>query len=162
MRSRFLAIPFALCLALASAGIAAADTTPGGEGSYGGLDVTVASASVNPKTGLVSVSGQVTCSVDFDSVGVQVEVAQVVGRLTTLRGWGWADTNGCLASVGTVPFTMSFYADSGRFAPGKAKVQVAAYGQGGCVEDPTTGDIICANDGWASHGPLAIRLASAK
>ncbi len=158
MRSRLLAIPFALLLALASAGIVAADTTPGGEGSYGGLDVTITSATVNPKTGLVSVSGQVTCSVDFDWASAEVVLSQAVGRLTTLRGWGWADTSGCLAAAGTASFTMSFYADSGRFAPGRAKVQVSAYGQGGCVEDPDTGEVVCANDGWASHG-IAIRLA---
>jgi hypothetical protein len=162
MRSRFLAIPFALCLALASAGLVAADTTPGEEGSYGGLDVTITSASVNAKTGMVSVSGEVTCEVDFDDVGVQVELAQVVGRLTTLRGWGWADTSGCLAAAGTAAFTTSFYADSGRFAPGKAKVTVYAYGQGDCAEDPETGETVCANDGWAAHGPTAIRLKSAR
>ena len=162
MRSRFLAIPFALCLALASAGIAAADTTPGGEGSYGGLDVTITSISVNAKTGLVAVSGDVTCEVDFDYVGAQVELAQVVGRLHTLRGWGAADIGGCLAAAGTSPFTMSFYADSGRFAPGKAMVSVYAYGDGGCAEDPATGEWICVNSGWASHGPTAIRLRSAR
>jgi hypothetical protein len=162
MRSRFLAIPFALSLALASAGIAAADTTPGGEGSYGGLDVTITSTSVNARTGLVSISGEVTCEVDFDYVGVQVELAQVVGRLNTLRGWGAADLGGCLATAGTASFTTSFYADSGRFAPGKAKVAVSAYGEGGCAEDPDTGDWTCVNSGWASHGPMAVRLVSAK
>jgi hypothetical protein len=160
MRSRLLAIPFALCLALVSAGLVAADTTPPGE--PGGLDVTVTSTSVNAKTGLVTVAGSVTCEVDFDYVSANVEVSQVVGRLHTLRGWGGADTGGCLAADGKTSFTMSFYADSGRFAPGKAKIYVEAYGEGGCTEDPGTGDVTCENWGWASYGPTAIRLGSAK
>jgi hypothetical protein len=162
MRTRFLAIPFALCLALTSAGIVAADTTPGGEGSYGGLDVAVTSTSVNAKTGLVTVTGEVTCEVDFDYVGANVEVSQVVGRLHTLRGWGWADTDGCAAAAGRIPFTMSFYADSGRFAPGKAMIRMEAYGEGNCAEDPDSGEWICENSGWASHGPMAIRLKSGR
>jgi hypothetical protein len=162
MRSRFFAIPFALLLALASAGIVAADTTPGGDGSYGGLDVTVTSASVNAKTGLVTVAGSVTCEVDFDYVGANVEVSQVVGRLHTLRGWGGVDTGACLAAAGKTTFKMSFYADSGRFAPGKAKIYVEAYGEGGCIEDPDTGEWICDASGWAAHGPTAIRLGSAR
>ncbi len=160
MRSRFLAIPFALCLALVSAGLAAADTTPPGEPS--GLDVAVTSTSVNAKTGLVTVAGAITCEVDFDSVVANVEVSQVVGRLHTLRGWGWANVDGCTAADGAASFTMSFYADSGKFAPGKAKVYVEAYGEGGCFEDPETGDYYCENSGWASHGPTAIRLKSVR
>jgi hypothetical protein len=162
MRSRLLAVPFALCLALASTGPASADTTPGGEGSYGGLDVTITATSINARTGLVSVSGNVTCEADFDYVGVQVELSQVVGRLNTLRGWGGADLGGCLAAAGTASFETSFYADSGRFAAGKAKVSVSAYGEGGCAEDPTTGEWTCANSGWASHGPTQIRIQPAK
>lgn len=162
MRSRLLAIPFALVLALASAGIVAADTTPGGEGAEGGLDVAITSVSVNAKTGLISVSGAITCEVDFEWVGANVEVAQVVGRLHTLRGWGWANLDGCAAVDGTASFTMTFYADSGRFAPGKAMVYVEAYGEGGCSEDPDTGDYSCDSSGWAAHGPTAIRLASAR
>ena len=162
MRSRLLAIPFALCLALASVGIVAADTTPGGEGSYGGLDVTITSASVDAKTGLVSVSGEVTCEVDFEYVGVQVELAQVVGRLYTLHGWGGSDPDGCLADAGTASFTTSFYAESGRFAAGKATLSVYAYGEGTCVEDPDTGEWVCVNSGWASHGPTAVRLRGSR
>jgi hypothetical protein len=156
MRTRFLAIPFALCLALASAGLVAADTMPPGE--PGGLDVVVTSTSVNARTGLVTVSGEVTCEVDFDWVGADVEVLQVVGRLHTLRGWGWAETGGCLAADGMAPFTMTFYADSGRFAPGKAKIYVRAYGEGNCTEDPDTGDWTCETWGSVSYGPTAIRL----
>jgi len=162
MRSRLLAIPFALVLALASAGIVAADTTPGGEGSEGGLDVAITSVSVNARTGKVSVAGKVTCEVDFDHVGSNVEVTQVVGRLNTLRGWGWADVDGCAAAPGTASFTMSFYAGSGRFAPGKAMVSVMAYGEGGCFEDPDTGEYSCEASGWAAHGPTPIRLVRAR
>jgi hypothetical protein len=162
MRPRLLAIPFALCLALASAGLVAADTTPGGDGSFGGLDVSVTSASVNAKTGLVAVSGVVTCEVDFDSVSAYVDLSQLVGRLFTVRGWGYADIAGCAAADGTASFSMSFYGESGRFAPGTAKIRVEAYGEGGCHEDPETGDYSCENAGWASHGPMAIRLAGAR
>jgi hypothetical protein len=116
MRSAFFAIPLALCLALASVGLVAADTTPGGEGSYGGLDVAVASASVNARTGLVTVAGNVTCEVDFDWVGVNVELSQTVGRLITIRGYGWADGT-CAAADGSAPFSLSFYADSASSRP---------------------------------------------
>jgi hypothetical protein len=162
MRSRFLAFPFALVLALGLAGIAAADTTPGDEGSQGGLDVAITSIAVNPRTGLVTVSGEVTCEVDFDWVGAGVDLSQVVGRLFTIRGWGWADPGGCEAADGAVPFTMSFTADSGRFAPGKAQVRVEAWGEGGCMDDPETGDYTCETWGEAFHGPLPVRLHPAR
>jgi hypothetical protein len=162
MRSRFLSVPFALVLALAVSGVAVADTTPGGEGSEGGLDVAITSVSVNARTGLVTVSGEVTCEVDFDYVGADVNVSQLVGRLFTIRGWGGASPDGCAAADGSVSFITSFYAESGRFAPGRATVQVYAYGEGGCFEDPETGDYMCENSGWASHGPTPIRLRSAR
>ena len=91
-----------------------------------------------------------------------MEVSQVVGRLHTLRGWGWASIGACTAADGTASFTMSFYADSGRFAPGKAKIYVEAWGEGGCFEDPDTGDYYCENWGSASYGPTAIRLKSVR
>lgn len=158
MRPQFLAIPLAICLSLASAGLVAADTTPGGEGSFGGLDVTITSSSVNARTGQVSVSGEVTCEVDFDTVSAYVDLSQLVGRLFTIRGFGYADVGACAAADGAASFTMSFSADSGRFAPGKAQIRVEAYGEGGCHEDPVTGDYYCDNSGWASHGPMTIRL----
>ena len=92
-----------------------------------------------------------------------MEVTQVVGRLHTLRAWGWANLDGCAAVDGTASFTMTFFADSGRFAPGKAMVYVDAYGEGGCSEDPTRATTpATAPPGWAAHGPTAIRLASAR
>jgi hypothetical protein len=163
MRSRFLAIPFALLLAVSMAGVAAAETTPPGEGgSVGGLDVAIMSIGVSPKTGLVTVSGEITCEVDFEWTFAQVELSQVVGRLFTVRGWGWADPDGCTAADGAVAFSTSFYAESGRFAPGKAQVTIEAYGEGGCSEDPETGEYNCENWGWASHGPLPIRLQATR
>jgi hypothetical protein len=158
MRVRTLAVPFALCLALASAGLAVADTTPGGGGNDAGLSITVMSTSVVAKTGLVTISGKVTCEADLDWGGVQASVSQGVGRLTTLRGYGWADTAGCVAASGGSPFTMSFYAESGRFAPGRAQLSVDAWGQGGCQEDAETGDVTCERSGSAFIGPVAIRL----
>lgn len=158
MRSRILAVPFALCLVLVSAGFAAADTTPGGGGAEGGLDFTITSIGVTPKSGEVTISGEVTCEVNFDWVTVQVELAQIVGRLHTLRGWGWADIpGGCRASDGTASFTLSFYAESGVFKPGKATMRADAYGDGDCYEIPDD-DYYCDTWGWASSGPTAIRL----
>lgn len=160
MRTRLLALPFAVLLVLASTGLAVADTTPPGE--PGGLDVVVTSTSINAKTGLVTVSGAVTCEVDFDYVSAEVGLSQVVGRLTTLRGWGYTDTSGCLAADGSASFTLSFYADSGRFAPGRAMISVSAWGEGSCSEDPDTGDWTCENWGSVSYGPTAIRLRQAR
>jgi hypothetical protein len=161
MRTRLFAIPLALVLVLASAGLAAADTTPP-SGDPGGLDVMVTSTSINAKTGLVTVSGAVTCDVDFDYVGVEAGIAQVVGRLNTLRGWGYTDTGGCLAADGSTSFTFSFYADSGRFAPGKAMISISAWGEGNCTDDLDTGEWNCENWGSASYGPTAIRLGKAR
>ena len=157
MRSRFLAIPFAIALAFASVGLVAADTGGGGGGDYaeGGLDVSITSASINPKSGEVSVSGWVTCDVDFDDVGVDIQVSQLVGRLTTLRGYGYAET-ACAAADGSAAFSTSFFADSGRFAPGAAKAQVNAWGQGGCHDESEDG-YVCDDNGWASHA-MPIRL----
>ena len=146
MRSRFLAIPFAIALAFASVSLVAADTGGGGGSDYaeGGIDVTITSASVDPKSGLVSVSGHITCDVDFDYVGVDIQLSQLVGRLNTLRGYGSAT------------FTTALFADSGRFAPGAAKIQVSAWGQGGCHEDPDEG-YVCDAYGSASHS-MSLRL----
>jgi hypothetical protein len=162
MRSRFLAIPFALLLTLATAGLAAADTTPGGGGTEGGLDVAVTSASINARTGQVTVTGEVTCEADFDYVSAYVDLSQLVGRLFTVRGSGYVDPGGCAAADGSVSFTISFYADSGKFAPGRAQIRVEAYGEGGCFEDPETGDYYCETFGWASHGPDSILIGRAR
>ena len=157
MRSRFLAIPFAIAFAFASVGLVAADTGGGGGSDYaeGGIDVAITSASVDPKSGLVSVSGHITCDVDFDYVGVDIQLSQLVGRLNTLRGYGFAEM-ACTAADGSATFTMALSADSGRFAPGAAKIQVSAWGQGGCHEDPDEG-YVCDTYGSASH-PMSLRL----
>ncbi len=156
MRARFLALPFVLCIALATPGLAAADTTPG-DGTYGGLDsVTVTTVTVNPRTGQAMAAGQVTCSSDFEWIQVSVYLTQVVGRFHTINGMGWAITE-CLASEGSASFQVAFFPDAGKFAPGLARVSADAYGQGACYEDPETGEYWC-DEGYASYGPVTIRL----
>ena len=58
-RTRLFAAPFALFLLLTSVGIAAADTVP----PEANLSIVVTSATVQVQTGVVTVTGQITCEV---------------------------------------------------------------------------------------------------
>jgi hypothetical protein len=116
--------------------------------------------SVNPKTGIATVSGVVTCSapVDFGSVasantvtpfdttggGIFVEVDQKVGRIATIRGFG--NAGGLCSPDAPLHWSADVVPDSGKFAGGAATVFADAN---------VCGPIDCSD---ASVGPAAIRL----
>ena len=149
MRTRLFAAPFALFLLLTSVGIAAADTGPPPEQN---LTIVVTSATVQVQTGIVTVSGQITCEVGLDDLSASIDVSR--GRVS-----GFGDDQGLSCAAGeTVPFTTSFSADHGRFGPGPVQMGVEAQGQSGCIEDPETGDLTCQAEGFVNEGPLSVFL----
>ena len=149
MRTRLFAAPFALFLLLTSVGIAAADTTPPAETN---LSIVVTSATVQVQTGVVTVSGQITCEVGLDDLSASIDISR--GRVS-----GFGDDQGLSCAAGeTVPFTTSFSADHGRFGPGPVQMGVEAQGQSGCIEDPETGELTCQAEGFVNEGPLSVFL----
>ncbi len=149
MRVRLLAVLVAALLAAFNVSSVFAATGPGGGNADLGLEaVTISGGTVIAKTGQVTLAGSITCSQDLDAF-VFVDLAQVVGRFNTIRGFG--DTSvSCLAAEGSATFTVSFFADQGKFAPGAARVQAFAE-TGFCT------DVECFFDD-ASYGPASIRL----
>ena len=120
MRTRLLAAPFALFLLLTSVGIAAADTVP----SEQDLAIVVTSATVQVQTGVVTVTGQITCEVALYDLSANVDITK--GSVS-----GSGDDIGLSCAAGeTVQFTTSFSADSGRFSPGPAEIGLEAQGVG--------------------------------
>jgi hypothetical protein len=120
MRTRLLAAPLALYLLLTSVGIAAADTVP----SEQNLAIVVTSATVQVQTGVVTVTGQITCEVALYDLSASVDISK--GRVS-----GAGDDIGLSCAAGeTVTFTTSFSADSGRFSPGPVKMGLEAQGVG--------------------------------
>jgi len=87
------------------------------------LDVTQESATVDPQTGQVTISGTVTCSEPADAQ-VYVTVTQPIGRDKGVAGSNYAlvrcDQDG-------EPYTVSLFAYEGRFGPGRAVVIVDSY-----------------------------------
>ena len=137
MRTRLLAAPFALVLLLTSVGIAAADTVP----SERNLAIVVTSATVQVQTGVVTVTGQITCEVALYELSASVDISK--GRVS-----GAGDDIGLSCAAGeTVPFTTSFSAYSGRFSPGPAEMGLAAQGVGHGQRY-----------GFVNEGPLSIVL----
>jgi hypothetical protein len=124
-----LALPVILLAAAASPALA--DT--GGGGADLGLDaMTVTSATVNGRTGIATLSGTISCSQDLDGVFVGAELDQVVGRFTTLRGWGGTMIS-CSAADGTAAWSTSFGPDQGKFAAGSGTV--SGYAEAGSCTD---------------------------
>ena len=120
MRTRLLAAPFALLLLLTSVGIAAADTVPAEQN----LSIVVTSATVEVQTGVVTVTGLITCEVALYDLSASVNISK--GRVS-----GDGDDTGLSCAAGeTVPFTTSFSADSGRFSPGPVEMGLEAQGVG--------------------------------
>ena len=120
MRTRLFAAPFALFLLLTSVGIAAADTVP----PEANLSIVVTSATVQVQTGVVTVTGQITCEVALYDLSANVDISK--GRVS-----GSGDDIGLSCAAGeTVPFTTSFSADSGRFSPGPVEMGLEAQGVG--------------------------------
>ena len=136
-RTRLLAAPFALFLLMTSVGIAAADTVP----PETNLSIVVTSATVQVQTGVVTVTGQITCEVALYDLSASVDISK--GRVS-----GAGDDIGLSCTAGeTVPFTTSFSADSGRFSPGPVEMGLAAQGVGHGQRE-----------GFVNEGPLSIVL----
>src|SRR5215213_6076091 len=115
MRARPLALILGLVLAAMPMSSVLADTTPGGGADDLGLEsVTITGGTVVAKTGLLTLNGSIACSQDL-TASVGADVTQVVGRFHTIRGFGSTEV-GCLAADGSAVFSMSFYADEGKFA----------------------------------------------
>jgi hypothetical protein len=125
-----------------------ADTGPGGNADLGLDGVTISRATVQPRTALVTVAGQIDCSQDLEAF-VWVEVSQVVGRVWTVYGSGETLVD-CLASDGSTDFSVSFYAGNGKFVPGRARL--AGFAETGyCTEEECFYDDV-------EIGPMTMRL----
>lgn len=124
MRKVRFALLVGVALALVGAPSALAETTGGGDADLGLEAVSVSAGSVVSKTGEMTLTGSVSCTQDVEGF-VYVDVAQVVGRFNTIRGWGGTSFS-CLAADGSADFSMSFLADQGKFAPGAVRVSAGA------------------------------------
>jgi hypothetical protein len=152
MRVRLLAVLFAAALAALNVSSVFASTGGGGGTDLGLESITISGGTVIAKTGQVTLAGSVTCTQDLDA-SVSVDLAQVVGRLNTIRGSGFTSVS-CLAAVGSASFTVSFFADFGKFAPGSARVDAFA-------ETGFCNDVDCFFDD-AAFGPASIRLVGSR
>ena len=87
------------------------------------IEVTQDSATVDPRTGEVTISGTVTCSAPLEAQ-VYGGVNQPVGRTDSVEGFGYGafycDKDG-------QPYSFSLFPYRGRFAPGRAVITVDAY-----------------------------------
>ena len=126
-----------------------ADTGPGGNADLGLDAITISTNTVQPRTGLVTVTGRVECSQDLEAY-VWGDVSQVVGRVWTVSGGG-DTTVECLAADGSADFSVSFYAGSGKFVPGRARLEAFA-DTGYCTEEECFYDDV-------STGTLIVRLS---
>jgi hypothetical protein len=151
MRNRTLALVVGLALAMISASSVLADTSPGGNADLGLDAITISAGSVVGKTGEVTLTGAIECSQDL-TADVFVDISQVVGRFNTIRGFGYASVS-CLAADGSAPFTMSLFADQGKFAGGSARLSAFA-------ETGSCDDVECFFDS-VSYGPATLRLKGA-
>ncbi len=154
MRNRLFSIVAGLALVALSASSTLA-ATDGGGGSDLGLDaVQITGGSVVSKTGVVTLTGSVSCSQDVE-VFVSAELTQVVGRFNTIRSWGSPQTSVvCLAADRTASFSFSIVPDNGKFAAGKAVVSAYA-------EADVCDDLGCSTD-IAMYGPVGLALKGGK
>ena len=156
MRKIRFALLVGVALALVSASSALADTSGGGGADLGLEAVSINAGSVVGKTGEVTLTGSIGCTQDVEGF-VYVDVAQVVGRFHTIRGWGETSFS-CLAAGGSAAFSISILADQGRFAPGAVRVSAGA-DTGYC---DVVGEVEeCFYDS-ASFGPASIRIKGGK
>jgi hypothetical protein len=88
------------------------------------ITTTVADIVTVAQDGQVTVSGTITCS-RAPRAWAYVVLRQAVGRLI-LTGEGDMDEQGVACDGTAVPWSLSFYAWNGRFAPGNATVSVYA------------------------------------
>jgi hypothetical protein len=97
------------------------------------VDVSIDQATVNPRTGEVTLTGTVTCS-ERALVDIFGELCQQVGRIFTVRGFFDVFVE-CPGPEGTT-FSVTFASDQGRFTPGQARLIAFIFG---CVPDPEPG-----------------------
>lgn len=115
-----------------------------------GLDgISIDSTTVNPRSGVASVAGSITCSQDLEHVGIYVELSQPVGRFHSVYGWGDADV-ACLAADGSASFSLQVWPSGGKFAGGTAFLYASA-GVSFCTEEDCFGDGV-------EIGRVAVRL----
>lgn len=152
MRNKWFAALVGVALAMVSASSVLADTGGGGNADLGLEAVSINTGSVVGRTGEVTLTGSISCTQDLDA-WVYVDATQVVGRFNTIRGWGYTSV-GCLAADGHAGFSMSFFADQGKFAPGAVRISAGAYTW-------FCDDVDCFYD-FASFGPASIRLAGSR
>ncbi len=152
MRVRLLAVLVAAILAAISVSSVFAAGGGGSTADLGLEAVTISGGTVIAKTGQVTLAGSITCTQDLEAF-VYVDLAQVVGRFNTIRGFG-ATPVSCLVADGSASFTISFFADQGKFAPGAARVQALA-------ETWFCTEVECFYD-FASYGPVSIKLVGSR
>jgi len=83
-------------------------------------NLTITSTTIDTHTKEVTVKGNVTFASGVEKAWVGVHVSQVVGRVHTVEG---AEEKAIRGDKGLVPFTFTFSAWEGRFAPGKATLE---------------------------------------
>ena len=151
MRARIVSLLLGLALAAMPMSSVFADTGGGGSADLGLEAITINGGNVAPKTGFVTLNGTITCNQDL-TASVGVEATQVVGRFNTIRGFGWQEVtcSGTIATPGTARFSLSFFADQGKFAPGN--VRISAY-----ADTFVCGEFECVGD-FATFGPATLRL----
>lgn len=120
-----------------------------GTGNGGTLNMTVADAPPPPslqvdvdkfaafdsRSGAAFVNGTLTCTGQADFAGIEVQLAQKVGRVATVRGAGFADAH--CNNGETQRWSARITPDSGKFAGGKAASVTFAFACGPfhCAED---------------------------
>lgn len=90
------------------------------------VSVTQESATVDPQTGQVTVSGTVTCT-GATEAQVSVNVTQPIGREGAIQGGNYASVP---CNPAGEPYTISLFGYDGRFGPGRAVVSVDAFACG--------------------------------
>lgn len=78
---------------------------------------------VNPQTGEAAATGTISCSQPADFSEIQVNLRQAIGRFT-VQGFGFA-SSACEPSP--TAWWVSVSGETGKFAPGRATVQVLAF-----------------------------------
>jgi hypothetical protein len=92
------------------------------------VHVQFSSATVNPRTGVVTVTGKITCS-EWTYVDYLIEVQQQVGRIYTINGADGAhgDCETPASFPASFTYRVSFTANSGVFKPGPALVKATIW-----------------------------------
>lgn len=94
---------------------------------------TIDGATVNAKTGVVTLRTTVTCSETGGFVFVDASLRQRVGR-RIIHGFGFAE----IECAGTTPVTVEIEGENGLFVAGRATVEAFACSDDGCLEATAT------------------------